>query len=255
MDPLLWLWAIAPLTGDRWVQLSPTQSSLLRWPPAQALLCQVAGCLPSQRQLTVPDMGQFQDTAVDCGPHAAARVLAGLGFGDGNALYDRLKQARREGLGQDPLALQLGTTPDFLARLVSEVTEGRAIAHVERQVEFSFLKQRLNAGSPVLALVRTGTVQTTWGPRMALPELHWIVVTGFDDRLQRLLFRDTDSNAVGAIAYANFLNQAVDAKDYTWTWTLGDCTMAAVLQPTGTTPQTFLWIEGIPPKESADKSP
>jgi hypothetical protein len=239
MDSLFWLWAIAVWAGDR-----PVAALSQPWVPP--LICQTVGCLPPQQQLHVPDMGQFQDTAVDCGPHAAARVLAGLGLGDGDNLYQRLKQARMAGLGQDPLATQLGTTPDFLARLVSTVTDGRAIAHVERQGGFAALKQRLQAGNPVLALVRQGTVPMAWGSGLAVPGLHWIVVTGFDEPTQRVWFRDTNSNAVGAIAYADFLNRAVEARDYTWTWELRDRTVATVLQQTGTTPQTFLWIEVRP---------
>ncbi len=203
-----------------------------------------AGALPSRQMLTVPDMGQFQETAVDCGPHAAARVLAGLGLGQGGDLYRRLQAARQAGLGQDALAVQLGTTPDFLARLVGQVTGGRAIAHVERDVDFATLRRRLVAGDPVLALVRTGTVQSgvTASLQFVVPELHWIVVTGYDEALQQVTFRDTTSNALGTVAYGDFLDRAVEAKRYTWTWELSDRPLAELLRQTGTTPNTFVWI-------------
>lgn len=236
MDTLLMAWAIATLWQRPQVQL-----------PAPALICQAIGCLPVRHSVKVPDMSQFQDTEVDCGPHAAARVLASLDLGSGDRWYRQIQVARRVGLGQDPLAVQLGTTPDFLARLIGEVTQGKAIAHVERQAEWRTLKQRLVAGMPVLTLVRTGTVQKQWGPGLGLrvPTLHWIVVTGFDDDLQQVVFRDTQSNAMGKIAYADFLNETVDASQYAWSWTLGDSSVAEVLRQTGTMPRTFLWIERV----------
>ncbi len=236
MDTVLMAWAIATLWQRPQVQV-----------PASALVCQEIGCLPSRHSVPVPDMTQFQDTEVDCGPHAAARILAGLGLGSGDRWYRQIQAARRLGLGQDPLAVQFGTTPDFLARLIGEVTQGQAIAHVERQADWPTLKQRLVAGVPVLALVRTGTVQSQWGQGLGLtvPTLHWIVVTGFNDDRQQVVFRDTQSNAVGAIAYADFLNETADASQYTWSWTLSDGSVAEVLRQTGTTPHTFLWIERV----------
>jgi Peptidase_C39 like family len=239
MDTVLMAWAIAAL-----LQQVPLPSLAAASPS-----CLAMGCLASRYVLQVPDMSQFQDTEVDCGPHAAARVLAGLGLGAGDRFYRQLQVARRTGLGQDALAVQLGTTPDFLARLIGEVTTGRAIAHVEREVEFRTLKSRLSGGYPVLALVRTGTVPTRWGGGFSLtvPGLHWIVVTGFDDDQRHIVFRDTQSNAVSTIAYADFLNGAADASAYTWTWTLGDRAVAEVLRQTGTTPNTLMWIEAVQP--------
>jgi hypothetical protein len=289
MEPMWVMWAIAVLAGfPEPPPMEPAMPPRVR-PALGQLGCAWLGLgCPGQALLPVADMTVFQETAVDCGPHAAARVLASLGLGQGDRLYRQLQQLRREGLQQDALALQLGTTPDFLATLVGQVTEGRTIAHVQRETDFATLQRRLRAGHPVLALVQTGILGGSVGRSanagagsgvdvglgqsgLVLPELHWIVVTGFDDAAQVVRFRDTNSNREGAIAYRHFLGPTpggaapgdadsgtMRASDgaYRWNWGNAEAPTRdgaispavspwamAVLRQAGTTPRTFLWIE------------
>lgn len=196
--------------------------------------------------IELPDMDEFQETDVDCGPHSAARVLRWLGYDQGGDIYGTLQRTRTSGLDGIPLATGLGTTPQYLAELIGIMTGERGKVHIERGAYFSRLKEILMSGKPVIALVRIGTAGNDSWYKPTYPLLHWIVVTGFDDNTKEVYFKNIGNNYSYSVPYSSFLASTAGASDFTWTWRVGRGGPAAALEGAGATSSTFLWIDQFP---------
>lgn len=199
-----------------------------------------------EARIELPDMDEFQETDVDCGPHSAARVLRWLGYDQGGDIYGTLQRTRTSGLDGIPFATQMGTTPQYLAELIGIMTGERGKVHIERGAYFSKLKEILMSGKPVIALVRIGTAGNDSWYKPTYPLLHWIVVTGFNDNTQQVFYTNTTSNNSYYVPYSSFLASTAGASDYTWTWRVGRGGPAAALEGSGATTSTFLWIDQTP---------
>ena len=103
-------------------------------------------------------------------------------------LINRLPFAR----GSTPL-YRLGTRPGGVVELLKI---HRRNSFSETQSSLARIKQLLRFNRPVITLIRPSDrkIKLAFGKKLTLPSLHWIVVSGYDEKLKRIYYYDTYAN-------------------------------------------------------------
>jgi Ca2+-binding RTX toxin-like protein len=157
-------------------------------------------------QITGIPGGQPQ-AANKCGPNSAWRVMNALG---GIATLQQVTDRASE--GSLISRWNLGTTGSTLVDAMNSLRRGLGgqplfslKTHSSKEDISSYLAQ----GRPVVAMIQvdgsdgfdvgSGIFRVSY----TVPALHWIAITGFDSRLGRLYFTDTDGGAY-YYSYADF---------------------------------------------------
>jgi hypothetical protein len=196
-----------------------------------------------------------------CGPNSGARVMRYYGY-----------PAHMAGLqsqfdAMDPVLSQvnLGAPPADLASIMKDA--GYQDAFYEKGTSLDRILELLRSGKPVVAMVRVGTINidyhskwdhfgTSHGiggelgsvlnrlggsaghyaddvvTKMALPELHWIALNGYDPVKQTISYTDTDGNEY-SFSYSDFLAH--------WNWSTGDAVAGELLHSRGVDPGSIVY--------------
>ena len=156
--------------------------------------------LPNEKRLVLPPV-KTQDDDWSCGVNSATRVLK---FHGHNVNYDQMRQIRKKKFriplvnrlpfarGSTPL-YKLGTRPGGVVELLKI---HRRNSFSESQSSLKRLKQLLRFNRPVITLIRPSDrkINLPFGKKLTLPSLHWIVVSGYDEKLKRIYYYDTYAN-------------------------------------------------------------
>jgi len=154
----------------------------------------------TQKRIVLPAV-KTQDDDWSCGINSATRVLK---FHGHNVNYDQMREIRKKKFqiplvnrlpfarGSTPL-YRLGTRPGGVVELLKI---HRRNSYSETQSSLSRIKQLLRFNRPVIALIRPSDrkINLAFGKKLTLPSLHWIVVSGYDQKLKRIYYYDTYAN-------------------------------------------------------------
>lgn len=178
-----------------------------------------------------------------CGSYSGSRLLKYFG-------YQQIK-------GEDPVVFlnkrqynqpiisyfNAGFTPAKLREALGDATSDYNSIKLEQEVGFGRMKQILMTERPVLALVRNDSINIAG---MTAPNLHWILITGYDDVKRQVKYRDTDTNNESTVSYDAFLAQTAGAgtgEAPTWTWKVGNGVVKDVLYKNQIRAGTLIWID------------
>ena len=154
----------------------------------------------TQKRLVLPAV-KTQDDDWSCGVNSATRVLK---FHGHNVNYDQMREIRKKKFriplvnrlpfarGSTPL-YKLGTRPGGVVELLKI---HRRNSFTEAQSSLARIKQLLRFNRPVITLIRPSDrkINLAFGKKLTLPSLHWIVVSGYDEKLKRIYYYDTYAN-------------------------------------------------------------
>ncbi len=156
--------------------------------------------LLNEKRLVLPAV-KTQDDDWSCGVNSATRVLK---FHGHNVNYDQMREIRKKKFriplvnrlpfarGSTPL-YKLGTRPGGIVELLKI---HRRNSFSESQSSLNRIKQLLRFNRPVITLIRPSDrkINLPFGKKLTLPSLHWIVVSGYDEKLKRIYYYDTYAN-------------------------------------------------------------
>jgi hypothetical protein len=179
--------------------------------------------------IDLPDTGAQGNNGWACGPNSAARCLRKYGH---NVDYHSVRGDMDNGRYVIEKWAGMGTTPHYLRDSMKK-WEGDRVK-LERNSNFDRLVGLLREGKPVIALIRNGTIKI---PLAATPNLHWICVTGYDDRSGAVHITDTDGSKDWVVK-DDFLRQ--------WNWHVGAGAVAEALYHNGVHSSTIIWIDRKP---------
>nr|WP_277875723.1 C39 family peptidase [Trichocoleus sp. FACHB-90] len=220
--------------------------SLLSPSPATA---QQADIRNGNVKLTLPSTGN-QDDSWSCGPNSAARVLAFYGH---RVNYEQVRSVSQREKGIIPPRICIGSgilkkcfdssgfktgfEPWELRDVMNRWEGGNA--KYESGSDLGKLKSLLSQGKPVLVLRRVGSFKPgivfgTW------PEMHWVAVRGYNDKVQggKIYFTDTNGADVEK-SYDKFMSE--------WDWRIGDGLASETFKQKGVKPKTMVWVDRTPP--------
>ena len=220
------------MNTDRWLGESITMSffdDLFSPPVEEDGICTVRGVNASF--IDLPDTGAQGNNGWACGPNSAARCLRKYGHGvDFNSVMRDMEAGRYAIEKID--CLRIGSTPHYLRDSMKK-WEGDRVK-LERNSNLDRLVGLVREGKPVIALIRNGTIKSPFGKA---PNLHWICVTGYDDRSGAVHITDTDGSKDWVVK-DDFLRQ--------WNWHVGAGAVAEALYHNGVYSSTIVWIDRKP---------
>lgn len=195
-------------------------------------------------------INKFQGSShpAECGPFSVYRLLKFYGYNHAN--LDRIV-SRRESIMRSQSDIKFidrskfGSTPSVIRTLISDYTKNRGKIGVVTNGSFQGMKNILMQDTPVIALVRNGTIKKG----VTVPSLHYIMVVGFDDFTKYVHYYDTIDNYVRSVPYNKFLRRTAGsgwADAPTWTWSVGPGVVKETLQRTIGGSRVFIWIKEKP---------
>lgn len=189
-----------------------------------------------KQQIALPDTGA-QNDSWSCGPNSAARVLKFYGHDVDYAIVRAATEKNfifpeqiKNPFDNTWVNIRTGTTPKVLQKVMQR-WEGNNVK-IAKNVELANLLGLLEAGKPVIGLIRVGSFNL---PLVGTaPYLHWVAITGFDRPQSLIYFTDTNGQDV-AISYDEFMEK----------WNLGSDGKAvnAILKSNGVEPRTIVWVD------------
>lgn len=126
-----------------------------------------------------------------CGSYSGSRLLKYFGYqqiqGKDPVIFLEDRRSNQPIISY----FNAGFTPAKLQQALGDATSDYNSIKLEQEVGFGRMKQILATERPVLALVRNGSTPIA---KMTAPNLHWILITGYDDVKRLVIYRDTDTN-------------------------------------------------------------
>jgi hypothetical protein len=159
-----------------------------------------------------------------CGPNSATRLVHAFG---GIVTLNEMKSAAREGsfISQ----LNMGTTGQTLVEAMHRNTRGLGNTRfsLTTQGNLNDVLALVKQGQPVLTLIYDGTESYHGIP---VPQLHWVVVNGFNSATGTVSYRETTGGDVS-------LSQASFNRKFQWS---GSNPAMRLLQGVGVRPGTYI---------------
>ena len=188
--------------------------------------------------LSLPTNIPPQDDLWSCGPNSAARVLGYYGH---SVTYNtlRLISIRIQNI---PEGQRMGIAPHELRNIMQRY-EGNKVV-LERSSNITRLLNLLVESKPVITLLRVGSFRPAgcsrsyypfdFGYCNVWPEMHWVVVTGFNSHNNQIYYTDTNGGKY-LMTYHQFNGQ--------WNWGIGDGLAKEVMYANGVYPRTMVWVD------------
>ena len=169
-------------------------------------------------QLDIPIVSK-QDDSWSCGINASAMVLNYYGH---DVTYEGLREERKDRF-KIPKTIPIlnkiptGTIPVY--RLGTHPSDVKAILgayrkkiRVRKHTSLNLIKAVLNSKKPVIALIRpkVKTIKIKDLVEIQQPNLHWIVVSGYNNKNSKIYYYDTYAKGEEEMSESEFLEE--------WDW-------------------------------------
>ncbi|MBT3785756.1 hypothetical protein HOF92_12330 [bacterium] len=150
-----------------------------------------------------------QNDKWSCGIRSSTRVLKFRGV---EVSYDEVQELRKKRFGIPLIKKNLpfykaGTRPKGVCRVLKHYLDE---CEVKTKANIDWLTTLLSQYTPVITLLQVGDNKGVFGnlPLLSrvkpIPALHWVVVSGFDRKKERIYYYDTYANDERSYSYKEF---------------------------------------------------